>query len=41
MGILTNSKKLFENVNLFQKEAKTALKRTILFCLVYQEFSAI
>ena len=41
MGILTNSKKLFENVNLFQKEAKTALKKPILFCLVYQEFSAI
>ena len=32
----TNSKKFFETVNFFQKEAKTAPKRPILFCLVYQ-----
>ena len=32
----TNSKKFFKTVYFFQKEAKTALKRPILFCLVYQ-----
>ena len=33
----TNSTdKFFETVNFFQKEAKTAAKRPILFCLVYQ-----
>ena len=32
----TNSKKFFETVNFFQKEVKTAPKRPILFCLVYQ-----
>ena len=32
----TNSKKFFATVNFFQKEAKTAPKRPILFCLVYQ-----
>ena len=31
-----NSKKFFEIVNFSQKEAKTAPKRPILFCLVYQ-----
>ena len=30
----TNSKKFFKTVNFFQKEAKTAQKRSILFCLV-------
>ena len=32
----SNSKKIFETVIFFQKEAKTAPKRPILFCLVYQ-----
>ena len=32
----TNSKKFFETVNFFQKEAKTASKRPILFCLVFK-----
>ena len=32
----TNSKQSFETVIFFQKEAKTAQKRPILFCLVYQ-----
>ena len=32
----TNSKKLFETVTFFQKEAKTAPKRPILFCLAYK-----
>ena len=32
----TNSKKFFETVNFFQKEAKTAPKRSMIFCLVYQ-----
>ena len=32
----TNSKKFFETVNFFQKEAKTAPKRSMLFCLLYQ-----
>ena len=32
----TNTKKFFKTVNFFQKEAKTAAKRPILFCLVYQ-----
>ena len=32
----TNSKKFFETVNFFQKEAKTAQKRPIIFCLEYQ-----
>ena len=31
----TNSKKFFETVHFFQKEAKTAPNRPILFCLVY------
>ena len=31
-----NSKKFFEAVDFFQKEAKTAPKRPILFSLVYQ-----
>ena len=34
----TNSKKSLETANFFQKEAKTAPKRPILFCLVYQGF---
>ena len=32
----TNRTKFFETLNFFQKEAKTAPKRPILFCLVYQ-----
>ena len=36
----TNSKKFFETVNFFQKEAKTAPKRPILFFYI-KEFSAI
>ena len=32
----TSNKKFFETVSFFQKEEKTALKRPILFCLVYQ-----
>ena len=32
----TNSKKFFETVNCFQKEAKTARNRPILFSLLYQ-----
>ena len=32
----TNSKKFFETVLFFQKEAKTAPKKQILFCLVHQ-----
>ena len=32
----TNSKKFFETVIVFQKEAKTAPKRPISFCVVYQ-----
>ena len=32
----TNSNKFVETVNFFQKEAKTAPKRPILFSLVYQ-----
>ena len=32
----TNSKKVFETVNFYKKEAKTAPKRPILFYLVYQ-----
>ena len=32
----TNSKKFSETVNFFQKEVKTAPKRPILFCLVYE-----
>ena len=31
----TNSRKIFETVIFFQKEAKTAPKRPILFCLIY------
>ena len=33
------SKKFFETVNFFQKEEKTASKRPISFCLVYQGVS--
>ena len=32
----TNSKTFFQTVNFFRKEEKTAPKRPILFCLVYQ-----
>ena len=32
----TNSKKFFETVNFLQKKAKTAPKRSMIFCLVYQ-----
>ena len=37
----TNSKKFCETVNFFLEGAKTAPKRPILFCLVYQGVSAI
>ena len=31
-----NGKNFFETVNFFRKEAKTASKRSMLFCLAYQ-----